>query len=262
VAYKPAGIQVRQPNPAYQIVASEIVIVQQNGAGPYGDPEVQLAINPREIVAPGVPLFSYTASEPSRAVGAFLLAVGATGTPIKLVPISTAGLPLNDLATAAFWESGVPAYRLRAIMQPTPKPTVVSTPVPSPIAKQLVGQEWSILAQGDFNRDGRRDVVAYKPAKIAPRSIDPSMPLTVGALVIVQEGKGGQPELQLSISTTQVVVPGNRLVSYAVPPSGFQIGFVPGRTGALIFVALNSAGEPIGLPSLIEWNPSSQLFQL
>jgi hypothetical protein len=259
IAYKPAGIQVRPPNTAYLLVASEVVIVQENAAGPYGQPEVQLAVNAREIMAPNAPLFNYLTSDPNRTVTAFLLNVTpATATPIALLPINTAGAPVNDLAIATFWDTGVQAYRLRStIINQTPAPATVPAPTAQ---KPLVGTEWAVLAQGDFNNDGRRDVLAYKPGSVAPRVIDPTQPLLVSELVIVQEGTTGQPELQLSIAPTLVFVPGRALVRYATPPSGFQVGIVAGRQAALQFTALGATGEPIGQRMLLAWNAGQGLY--
>jgi hypothetical protein len=116
------------------------------------------------------------------------------------------------------------------------------------------------LAQGDFNGDGRRDVVAYKPGSVAPRVIDPTQPLLVNELVIVQEGATGQPELQLSITPTQVFVPGRALVRYAAPPSGFQVGIVAGRQGALQFTALDATGQPINQRIQLAWDAGQGLY--
>jgi hypothetical protein len=174
------------------------------------------------------------------------------------LPINTAGTPVNDLAIAAFWDSGAQAYRLRST---SINQTSAPTTVPAPTAqKPLVGTEWAVLAQGDFNGDGRRDVLAYKPGSVAPKVIDPNQPLLVSELVIVQEGTTGQPELQLSITPTQVFVPGRALVRYAAPPSGFQVGIVAGRQGALQFTALDATGQPINQRILLAWDAGQGLY--
>ncbi len=256
IAYKPAGIQVRPPNTAYRLVASEVVIVQENGAGPYGQPEVQLAINTREMMAPNTPLVNYLTSDPNRTIGAFLLNVTPnTGIPMALLPVNTAGAPVNDLAIAAYWDTGVAAYRIRptggGLIPPVGNVTTPAAP------KSLVGSEWTVLAQGDFNGDGRRDVVAYKPGSVASRAIDPSMPYNTSQLVIVQEGSNGQPELQLDISPSQVFVPGNVLTRYGTPPSGFLVG-IAGQ--GVSFIPLGATGEPLGQRTTLTWNAGQTLY--
>jgi hypothetical protein len=92
------------------------------------------------------------------------------------------------------------------------------------------------------------------------RTADAALPVVASELVIVQEGAGGQPELQLAITPAQVVVPGRVLVSYPSPPAGFLIGIVAGRSGALTFTPLNASGEVIGQRSTLAWNPVQLLY--
>lgn len=250
LAFKPSSIVPRQPTAGYQRVAAEVVIVQANAAGPYGDPEIQLAINTQQIFAPGVSLFNYATTDPARVVAAFQLnAAPGSGVPVSIIPINAAGNTISGLNVGATWDRVQQAYRLiPGGGQPgTPPPTVTATP-----ARPLVGAEWTVFREGDHNGDGRRDVVAYKPAGVSPRQANPALPLVVSEAVVVQENAAGQGELLLSIAPLRIIVPGQTLWDYSsTSVAGFQISV--GSAGAIDLTPLNSAGDAAGPPQRLSW---------
>jgi hypothetical protein len=91
-------------------------------------------------------------------------------------------------------------------------PTAPPTPLPNvPTASSpLVGPEWTLLVTGDLDRNGREDVVAFKPALITP--IDPapgSQPKDVFVafreLVVVERAADGAPAVRLLMNTSAVL---------------------------------------------------------
>jgi hypothetical protein len=264
LAYKPGGIVPRQPANGYRIVTTEIVIVQENVTGPYGAPDLQLALNTRQFYAPNQ---SFAALPTS--VAAFQLAIGpGGGTVVNLIAINSNGETIAGQSYGFSWDRASSSYRLQ-VVQPTatpgtptiPAPTVVA-PTATPQAKiPLVGNEWAILLDGDSNGDGRRDVIAIKPSALRPRTSDAAMPQIVQELVIVQQGANGTPELLLAINAASVIVPNQVLATYATPASAFQVGLVTGATTTIIFQPLNSAGDPLTGRTTLAWNASVGRFQ-
>jgi hypothetical protein len=283
IAFKPAGIAPRPPSPDFRYVASEIVIVQENAASPFLSPEVQLAINTRQAIAPGLTLASYPSGAPEQSVSAFQLRLlPGTTTPVSIIPINNQGSSFTSLAASAYWNGAAGGYRLQPLalpptqaplpptatvgvpVQPTAMPPATATPPTGD--GSLVGPEWTIMAQGDINADGRRDVAAYQPATVAlsgARYPDLTIQQVAREMVVVQAGASGQPELLLGISPSQVIVPGQTLFSFNPPAAAFLIGLrvSQGADTALIrFTPLGANGSPIGAPVTMVWDPSLTLY--
>ncbi len=102
-------------------------------------------------------------------------------------------------------------------------------------------------------------MVAYKRSQVVPRAADITLPIVAAEVVIVQQGVAG-PELQLVMTPAQVVVPGRVLFSYAPPAGAFQIGVPADRTGAIVFIPLSDAGDPIGQRVTLAWNAAQLLY--
>jgi hypothetical protein len=88
----------------------------------------------------------------------------------------------------------IPTIALTVVtaVPPTIAATVAPpTPTISPAAS-LVGPEWTIGNLGDANQDGLLDVIAYKPAQVAPRQPSPDYPIVASEVVIVQQGSGAR----------------------------------------------------------------------
>jgi hypothetical protein len=122
------------------------------------------------------------------------------------------------------------------------------------------------MAEGDINADGRRDVAAYKPATVTLRDArypDLTIQQVAREMVVVQEGAGGQPELLLGISPSQVIIPGQTLYTFNPPAAAFLIGLrvSQGSDTALIrFTPLDAGGGAIGGPVTMVWDPSLTLY--
>jgi len=84
-------------------------------------------------------------------------------------------------------------------MPPVRNPTPPAVP---PASSPLVGPEWTQLVTGDLDRNGREDVVAFKPAPIMPQEPAPgSQPKDVfvafSELVVVERAGDGAPAVRL-----------------------------------------------------------------
>jgi len=91
-------------------------------------------------------------------------------------------------------------------------PPARATPLPDlpPASSPLVGPEWTLLVTGDLDRNGREDVIAFKPAPITPKEPEPgSQPNDVFVafreLVVVERAADGSPAMRLIIDTHAVV---------------------------------------------------------
>jgi hypothetical protein len=98
-----------------------------------------------------------------------------------------------------------------AARNPTPLPDV------PPAASRLVGPEWTLLVSGDLNRNGREDVVAFKPAPITPIEPAPgSQPKDVFVafreLVVVEQASDGAPAVRLFLDTSTALAD-NQLIA-------------------------------------------------
>jgi len=130
--------------------------------------------------------------------------------------IATAGLdvPRASLLALGFPEDfcGMPAAG---------KPT-------QPAASPLIGPEWTLLVTGDLDRNGRDDVVAFKPAPITPLDPAPgSQPKDVFVafreLVVVERAQDGAPAVRLFMDKRAVLADNQviaQLPSASRPTSG------------------------------------------
>jgi len=83
-------------------------------------------------------------------------------------------------------------------------------PTVPPASSPLVGAEWTMLVTGDLDRNGREDVVAFKPAPIRPQEPAPgSQPKDVfvafSELVVVERAEDGAPTVRLFMDNHTVL---------------------------------------------------------
>src|SRR6185503_5952182 len=118
---------------------------------------------------------------------------------------------------------------------------------------------WTIAASGDANGDGKRDVIAYKPASVAPRSPDPAYPLTVSEVVIVQEGAAGQPEVQVTVKPQEITVPNQLSISFPTvdpltTPAAFLLSVAATGGAPMNIIPLNAGGDPFMQGFSVAWD--------
>jgi hypothetical protein len=172
--------------------------------------------------------------------------------------------------------------------QPAPQPTTTTLPPPTvtkaaapdpttpPAPTQppaLVGPEWTVAYEGDLNRDGASDVVAYKVAEITPASDMNSylaeMPLTVAEAVIVQEAAQGATDthVQVSVSPDGVAATDTPLLAaeqFGEPgPAAFLMGVDPQAQDAQVsFIPLDATGNAYGQGFGLYWNEGQRAYRL
>jgi hypothetical protein len=143
-----------------------------------------------------------------------------------------------------------------------PDPTTPPAPTHPPA---LVGPELTVAYEGDMNRDGVRDVVAYKAADITPapdmRSYLAEMPLTIAEAMVVQEPAQGSAYVlvQASVSpqgvaaTDSVLIPADQ---FGEPgPVAFLMGVDPQAQDAQVsFIPLDATGNAYGQGFGLYWN--------
>lgn len=149
--------------------------------------------------------------------------------------------------------------------QPSPpEPTTPSEPTQPPA---LVGPEWMVAYEGDLNRDGVRDVVAYKASDIRPASAMSSyleeMPLTIAEAVIVQE----TAQVQASVSPQDVAAADIVLLPeerFGEPgPAAFLMGVDPQADDVQVqFIPLDSTGNAYAQGFGLYWNEGQLAYRL
>lgn len=255
IAYKPAAIApssvFAQPEYAdYTLVVTEVVIVQASAAAP----ELQLMVQLDGITAADTLLVGYPGDDPARTPAAFLMAVApADVAPLHVIPINSAGEPFTQGVGVA-WNGEVQAYRLVASGQLVP-------------AAHLVGPEWTVIAHGDLNRDGKTDVLAYKPAALQPRAPNPNYPLAIAEAVIVQARLDGPPEVLLTITPAQIRAGDVTLLVYptgdpAIAPAAFVLRAAPEEEAPIALIPINGAGEFYTHGIGVAWNPAEGAYRL
>jgi hypothetical protein len=165
-----------------------------------------------------------------------------------------------------------PALPTASSPPPTsPPPTTNPLPTDLPSALQpLVGSEWQVVFDGDLNHDMQRDVVAYKPADIAPAAsmstYTQELPLTVAEAVIVQEEPDGEPIVQAAASPQGVyarevaLIPGEQFGDPG--PSAFLMGVDPQAEIPVSFIPLNANGEAYAQGFGLYWNEGQLAYRL
>ncbi len=256
IAYKPANI-TRSPLVSsasyadYNLIASELVIVQE---GADGRPQLQLGVTTDAIYAADTLLLDYPAEDTLRTPAAFLLAVDAASPiPVRIIPLNSAGEPYTQGVGMA-WNSADQGYRLVASGEQAP-------------AAQLVGPEWTVVAQGDLNQDGRTEVVAYQPAALPAQPYNPPYPLIVAQAVIVEARLDGPPEILLAVTPEKIWASGTTLLLYSTEdpsksPAAFALRVNPSDIIPLEIVPLNSAGEVANSGVGVAWNSAEAAYRL
>jgi hypothetical protein len=131
----------------------------------------------------------------------------------------------------------------------------------------------TVAYEGDMNRDGVRDVVAYKAADITPapdmRSYLAEMPLTVAEAMVVQEPAQGSAYVlvQASVSpqgvaaTDSVLIPADQ---FGEPgPVAFLMGVDPQAQDAQVsFIPLDATGNAYGQGFGLYWNEGQRAYRL
>jgi hypothetical protein len=167
-----------------------------------------------------------------------------------------------------------PTITLTTATEPdAPDPTPPPAPNPTTPPPVLVGPEWTVAYEGDLNRDGVRDVVAYKAADITPASAMNSylaeMPLTIAEAIIVQEAAPGSsdPLVQASASPQGVAAADTPLLSveqFGEPgPVAFLMGVNPQAQDVQVsFIPLNDAGGVYAQGFGLYWNEGQRAYRL
>lgn len=160
---------------------------------------------------------------------------------------------------------------------PPPTNTTTAPTAPPPaaaphVSSSLVGPEWQIAIAGDLNRDGRRDVVAYKPAPIEPnRAALPEQertayPFAITEAVIVQEGEPGTPSIQAAISPQGVSAGPTTLITadrFGSPgPAAFLMGVNPQSDVLVTCLPLNADGDVYAQGFGLYWNEGQLAYRL
>lgn len=259
VAYLPSSVVARPQLPpqyvGYGVAAEQIVVVQRN---PAGQPWVRLQIslnglffngdNRNAVAMPGVP--------DTRTI-AFAIGMEQQSAPIRVVPIDGAGKP-TALGFAARYANG------GMVVEPMPDPAAPLQP--------LVGDDWTIVAQGDLYGTGVETVVAHRsfgmslPAPQLPPGYN-GFTTVVGQLAIVQRNSSGQPWIRVMVSPGAVQLNGDDRNPVFPPggPNSLTYAFalaVDGPGGPFRLVPLGSDGRPVEYGFSITYDPASRGFAL
>jgi spore germination protein GerM len=164
----------------------------------------------------------------------------------------------------------------------TPPPAGPATPPPSqhtappaanppPAPRPLVGSEWQVAYDGDLNRDGVRDVVAYKPANI---ELAPSMQQYVtldtvlaAEVVVVQANQEEHPVVQFAAERDGLKRNGENINPFrtdmpSATPAAFIVEVMPDSNIKLNVLPVNGAGEGFTQAVPVIWNAAEQRYNL
>lgn len=187
---------------------------------------------------------------------------GATPTPIPL-PTATPALP-----TAVPPGTAQPLPPTATLL-PTAGPT--ATPMPptvTPGPDALVGPEWTVLSRGDFDRNGREDVVAYRPSPIRPnanpRPGRPDYLIAAAELVLVERGSNGGPVIRLVMNDSGIRSDGQLLqdVRGAIPQYAALMIQAFSSERSFLVQSLNDQGTPSAAAWRVGWNDAAQSYRL
>jgi spore germination protein GerM len=143
-----------------------------------------------------------------------------------------------------------------------------ATPAAPP---SLVGAEWQVVYDGDLNRDGARDVVAYKPANI---ELAPSMQQYVtldtflaAEVVVAQANQEGQPIVQFAAERDGLKRNGENINPFrtdmpSATPAAFIVEVMPDSDIKLNVLPVNGAGEGFTQTVPVIWNTAEQRYEL
>jgi len=179
-----------------------------------------------------------------------IVATPPTSTPGSPAPLATV-LPSATVVSAATAAPSSPAAR--------------STPAALPA---LVGPEWTILTTGDFDRNGRADVVAYKPAPVFPRVPGSGLPDTFGAaaleLVVVERTADGTPWVRLHINRDAIRADNQLLQPFLGPPNPFPGFLIEGRPTerTLQLRLIDAAGKPGAFDLIVGYRDEASAYRL
>jgi hypothetical protein len=150
-------------------------------------------------------------------------------------------------------------------LEPTAPPAAQAAPTTAPMG--LVGPEWTIAFSGDLNRDGRPDVVAYKPGSPPPGPTfrQPSYASYRGSAseaVIVQADDAGRPQVLVAMSLDGITIGGRGVGGFSGGPSAFMISVSAGEPPLVSALPINASGEPYTQPAAVRWNAAARTWEL
>jgi hypothetical protein len=184
------------------------------------------------------------------------------------IPTASDGRAGQPLPADAYPGPGTATVPAATTVAPAPQPTTAAAQPTAPAGQQpLVGPEWTILASGDLNADGRPDVVGIKLAQgVTPDATfrQPGYAAYKGPaaeMVIVQAGGDGRPQIQTALTRTALSSGSGTLASFS-GASGFMVNVTPGTRPLVTIWPLSSAGAPLGRAVALEWSSAAATYVL
>jgi hypothetical protein len=185
--------------------------------------------------------------------------------------IPGASYPAPGTATTEIAPTGAPAVTAEA---PTSAPASSDTAAPTAATgtTSLVGPEWTVAATGDFDLDGRADVIAWKPSTVqkGPTFGQPLYANYVGPaseMVIVHAGADGRPQLRFQAGQGGLFAGDRALVSFAssgvTRPAAlmFQVN-LRGVPSLVDVLQVNASGEPYAQGIGVRWNTAERAYRV
>ncbi len=154
---------------------------------------------------------------------------------------------------------------------PTPLPAIATslpaaiTPLAALPGGGLVGAEWLIIASGDTNRNGRPDVVAYKPASVIPGTSF-SQGQYVGYIgsaaevVFVEADGSGRAQVQVFASRAGMDLYGGRQVSFN-NAAALMFSVTTGTPVTISVVPIDGAGNPFAQTAAARWDSAAGIWR-
>lgn len=163
-----------------------------------------------------------------------------------------------------------------AAVAPTTPPSTMPMPMPmtqtADAPPSLVGPAWNVAYDGDLNRDGQHDVVAYLPASIAPdvstltEQDRAEYPLTISEVIIVQADEQDAPFIQAHVSSQGISASGTPLLAaaqFGTPgPSAFLMGVDAGAEVPVRVIPLDTQGKAYAQGVGLFWHEGQRAYRL
>jgi hypothetical protein len=224
IAYKPSAVRTSydRSGASFSAVAAEAVLVERKADG---TPWVRVLGDAGGLTIDGARVIPFTTVRPA----AYVLMVVTDRRSFELVPLDAQGQQFT-YPIGARYDAATGSYSRLGGEIPGGRP--------------LLGPEWTVITEGDFDRNGRSDVVAFKPAAIASR-VSTRDGYLASEIVVVERGADGSPVTRLLINRDGVLADNRPDASFGsgdARPAGMIVR-LNGAERKLIVTPLNRAGE-------------------
>ncbi|NCC94340.1 MAG: hypothetical protein EOM10_13830, partial [Opitutae bacterium] len=224
IAFKPSSVRssVNPGTVSFAVVVSEAVLVEHKADG---TPWVRVLGDLGGLSIDGARVIDHTSSRPA----AYMLALINDRRQFLLYPLDAQGQQTSYPIGAAYDQATGSYNRLGGEI---------------PGGQPLLGAEWTVITSGDFDRNGRSDMIGYKPANVNS-GVSTSGGYLSSEVVVAERDPSGAPVVRLLITRDGVLADNLPVASFGSGdnrPAGFIVR-LQGVERKLVLTPLNGTGE-------------------